>query len=94
MALTVTLQDYPHGHVDAIVQAIHRFRRELDRRLGDRLEDAVRAYQKVAASPTERVSPDMLRLASDWSAAYEAASAAGLEKLPELGAAYFEVRLS
>lgn len=34
MAITVTLQDHPSGNVDAIAQAVNRFHRELERRLG------------------------------------------------------------
>ena len=94
MAFTVTLQDCPSGNINTIAQAINRFRRELERRLGDWANAALRAYQNASDSPVEELTQAEIGLASDYAAAYDAARTAGFRELGDVQEAYFEVRLA
>ncbi|HWV09799.1 MAG TPA: hypothetical protein VN156_09675 [Pseudomonas sp.] len=94
MAITVTLQDYPTGNVDAVAQAVNRFRRELERKLGDETEAAFKAFQNASESSANELTKEEHRLASSYAAAYEAARTAGFRDLGDVQEAYFDVRLA
>lgn len=94
MAIIVTLQDYPSGNVDAIAQAVNRFRRELERRLGERTDNALKAYQNAMESSATDLTKAEVALASEYQAAYEAARTAGFRDLGDVQEAYFDVRLA
>ena len=94
MAITVTLQDYPTGNVDAVAQAVNRFRRELERRLGDQTDAAVKAFQNASESSANELTKEEHRLASSYAAAYEAARTAGFRDLGDVQEAFFNVRLA
>lgn len=93
MAINVTLQDYPTGNVDAVAKAIDRFRRELERKLGERADAALKAYQSAIESSADELSKDELRLAAEWSTAYDSARTAVFRDLGDVHDTYFEVRL-
>lgn len=94
MSITVTLQDYPTGNVDAVAQAVNRFRRELERRLGDQADAAVKAFQQASESSADELTQEEHRLAKDYAVAYDAARTAGFRDLGDVQEAYFEVRLA
>lgn len=94
MAIIVTLQDYPTGNVDAVAQAVNRFRGELERRLGDDTDAALKAFQSASESSANELTKEEHRLAAAYAAAYEAARTAGFRDLGDVQEAYFDVRLS
>ena len=94
MAITVTLQDYPTGNVDAVAQAVNRFRRELERKLGHETEAAFRAFQNASESSASDLTKAEIGLATQYAAAYEAARTAGFRDLGDVQEAYFEVRMT
>ena len=94
MAITVTLQDYPSGNVDTVAQAVNRFRRELERRLGDETDAAAKAFQNASESEANELTKEEHRLASDYAAAYDAARTAGFRDLGDVQEAFFDVRLA
>lgn len=94
MPYTVHLEDYPGASNDAVVTAVTRFRRELERRLGDRTDDAIKAYQNAMESSASDLTKAEVALASEYQAAYEAARTAGFRDLGDVQEAFFDVRLA
>lgn len=88
----VRLADCPHPTGDFVKVAEQRFRRELDRRLGDDVLPAMRAFQNVTESSEGELTKDEVVLASRWVKAYDAARTAGYRDLGDVGEAYFEVK--
>lgn len=93
MPLRITLQDYPGAQPDMMASAVARFRRELERKLGDEAEAAFKAYQNASESSANELTKEEHRLASAYAAAYESARTAGFRDLGDAQEAYFEVRL-
>ena len=93
MPYTVQLIDFPDAPADAIATAESRFRRELDKLLGDRVEPALKAFENASESSADELTKDELALAATWAKAFDAAKTAGFRALGEAAEAYFEVRL-
>ena len=91
-AYSVRLADCPHPTGDFVKVAEQRFRRELDRRLGDDVLPAQRAYLNVTESSEGELTKDDVVLATRWIKAYDAARSAGSRDLGDVGEAYFEVK--
>lgn len=89
---SVRLADCPHPTGDFVKVAEQRFRRELDRHLGDAVLAAQRAYQTVTESSECDLAKEDVMLATRWAKAYDAARSAGSHNLGDVGEAYFEVK--
>lgn len=89
---SVRLAECPHPTGDFVKAAEQRFRRELDRRLGDDVLPAMRAFQNVTESSEGELTKDDVVLATRWTKAYDAARTAGYRDLGDVGEAYFEVK--
>lgn len=92
MPYTVSLQDFPSLPSDAQQQAEQRFRRALDKALGERVDTVLRAFQVASDSSAEDLSKDDLALAGAWPKAYDLARTAGFRDLGAAEEAFFEVR--
>jgi hypothetical protein len=93
MSYTVKLVDFPDAPADVIATAESRFRRELDKLLGESVEAALKAFETASESSADELSKDELALAATWAKAYETAKSAGFRALGEADEAYFEIRL-
>lgn len=93
MSYTVKLIDFPDAPPDVIASAESRFRRELDKLLGDGVEPAMKAFENASESSADELSKDELALAGTWAKAYDAAKTAGFRALGEADEAYFEIRI-
>ncbi|HEX7863672.1 MAG TPA: hypothetical protein VF555_01915 [Variovorax sp.] len=93
MSYTVRLVDFPDAPPDVIATAESRFRRELDKLLGDSVAPALKAFENASESSADELTKDELALAATWAKAYEAAKTAGFRALGEADEAYFEIRL-
>ncbi|MDQ0082862.1 MULTISPECIES: hypothetical protein [Variovorax] len=93
MSYTVKLVDFPDAPADVIATAESRFRRELDKLLGESVEAALKAFENASESSADELSKDELALAATWAKAYETAKTAGFRALGEADEAYFEIRL-
>ena len=93
MSYTVNLIDFPDAPADVIATAETRFRRELDKLLGDNVEQALKAFENASESSADELTKDEIALAASWAKAYEAAKTAGFRALGEADEAYFEVRV-
>ena len=93
MSYTVKLVDFPDAPADVIATAESRFRRELDKLLGESVEAALKAFENASESGADELSKDELALAATWAKAYETAKTAGFRALGEADEAYFEIRL-
>lgn len=92
MSYTVTLIDFPDAPSDVIATAETRFRRELDKLLGDEVEPALKAFENASESSADELTKDEIALAGRWAKAYDAAKTAGFRALGEADEAYFEIR--
>jgi hypothetical protein len=92
MSYTVKLIDFPDAPPDVIATAESRFRRELDKLLGDGVEAALKAFENASESSADELNRDEVALAASWAKAYDAAKTAGFRALGEADEAYFEVR--
>lgn len=92
MSYTVKLIDFPDAPHDVIATAESRFRRELDKLLGDGVEAALKAFENASESSADELNRDEVALATSWAKAYDAAKTAGFRALGEADEAYFEVR--
>ena len=92
MSYTVTLIDFPDAPSGVIATAETRFRRELDKLLGDEVEPALKAFENASESSADELTKDEIALAARWAKAYDAAKTAGFRALGEADEAYFEVR--
>ena len=93
MPYTVSLQEFPGLPFDAQRQAEQRFRRALDKALGEeRVDPVLRAFQVAADSSAEDLSKEDFALASAWPKAYDLARTAGFRDLGAAEEAFFEVR--
>jgi hypothetical protein len=92
MPYTVSLQEFPGLPFDAQQQAEQRFRRALDKALGDRVDPVLRAFQVASDSSAEDLSKEDFVLASAWPKAYDLARTAGFRDLGAAEEAFFEVR--
>ncbi|MET3378610.1 hypothetical protein [Variovorax paradoxus] len=93
MSYTVKLVDFPDAPAEVIATAESRFRRELDKLLGESVEAALKAFENASESSADELSKDELALAATWAKAYETAKTAGFRALGEADEAYFEIRL-
>ena len=93
MSYTVNLIDFPDAPAEVISAAEARFRRELDKLLGESVEAALKAFENASESSADELSKDELALAATWAKAYETAKTAGFRALGEADEAYFEIRL-
>lgn len=91
-AYTVRFVDYPHPTADVVRVAEQRFRRELDRQLGDDVLRAQRAYVSVTEASEADLTKEEVILATRWTKAYAAARDVGFRDLGDTAEAYFEVR--
>lgn len=89
---TVRLADYPHAAADAVKTAEQRFRREVDRQLGDDAVEALRAFQNASESSESDLSKAEIAMAKRWAKAYDAARTAGFRDLGDTDEAFFDVR--
>lgn len=89
---TVRLADYAHGAADAAKVAEQRFRREIDRQLGDDVGPALRAFQNASESSESDLSKAEVAMAKRWAKAYDAARTAGFRDLGDTDEAFFDVR--
>ncbi|RTQ37085.1 hypothetical protein EJP69_04975 [Variovorax gossypii] len=89
---TVRLADYSHPEADAVRVAEQRFRREIDRQLGDVVVEALRAFQNASESSESDLSKAEIAMARRWAKAYDAARTAGFRDLGETDEAFFDVR--
>lgn len=86
------LTDYLHPSADAVRVSEQRFRRELDRQLGDDVARALSAYRNVTESSEGDLTKEEVVLASRWAKAYGAARDAGFRDLGDTNEAFFDVR--
>ena len=93
VAYLVRLSDYPHPAADAVKVAEQRFRRELDRQLGNDVVRALRAFQNASESGESDLTKDEVMLAKRWVKAFDAARTAGFRDLGDTDEAYFAVRV-
>lgn len=93
MSYTVKLIDFPDAPADVIASAESRFRRELDKLLGDGVEPALKAFENASESSADELTKDEIGLAANWAKAYDAAKTAGFRALGEADEAYFEIRI-
>ena len=93
MSYTVNLIDFPDAPADVISAAEARFRRELDKLLGDGVKPALKAFENASESSANELTKEEIALAANWAKAYDAAKTAGFRALGEADEAYFEVRL-
>lgn len=91
VAYTVRLTDYLHPSADAVRVSEQRFRRELDRQLGDDVARALRAYRNATESIEGDLTKEEVVLASRWAKAYGAARDAGFRDLGDTNEAFFDV---
>lgn len=89
---TVRLTDYPRPTGDIVRVSEQRFRRELDRHLGNDVAAALRAYQSVTESSESALTGDEVVLATRWAKAYALAITAGFRDLGDTNEAFFDVR--
>ena len=89
---TARLVDCPHPTADFVKVAEQRFRRELDRQLGDDVLRAQCAYVSVTEASEADLTKEDVVLATRWIKAYDAARTAGYRDLGDTQEAYFEVR--
>ncbi|SEL50595.1 hypothetical protein SAMN05518845_1087 [Variovorax sp. YR750] len=89
---TVRLADYSPPAADAVRVAEQRFRREIDRQLGDDVVEALRAFQNASESSESDLSKAEIAMARRWAKAYDAARTAGFRDLGETDEAFFDVR--
>lgn len=92
VSYTVRLADYSHPAADAVKVAEQRFRREIDRQLGDDVVEALRAFQNASESSESDLSKAEIAMAKRWAKAYDAARTAGFRDLGETDEAFFDVR--
>ncbi|RSZ36890.1 MULTISPECIES: hypothetical protein [unclassified Variovorax] len=92
VSYTVRLADYSHPAADAVKVAEQRFRREIDRQLGDDVVEALRAFQNASESSESDLSKAEIAMARRWAKAYDAARTAGFRDLGETDEAFFDVR--
>ncbi|MGJ7611090.1 MULTISPECIES: hypothetical protein [unclassified Variovorax] len=93
MSYTVKLIDFPDAPADVIASAESRFRRELDKLLGEGVEPALKAFENASESSADELTKDEIALAATWAKAYDAAKTAGFRALGEADEAYFEIRI-
>lgn len=91
-AYTVRLADCPHPTPEAIKVSEQRFRRELDRQLGDDVVAALSAFQNASESSESDLSKAEIAMAKRWAKAYDAARTAGFRDLGDTNEAFFDVR--
>jgi hypothetical protein len=89
---TVRLKDCPHPTAEAVKVSEQRFRRELDRHLGDDVVPALRAFQNANESSESDLSKAEIAMAKRWAKAYDAARTAGFRDLGDTNEAFFDVR--
>lgn len=97
MAYTVTLIGYtaPQGFPDIADDAVDRFMTMLERHLGNRTIQALKAHRCSREVPAIQLRDEEYRLAQEWAIAYAAAKDAGLHGLPRTtSTAWFDVQLS
>jgi hypothetical protein len=58
MSYTVKLVDFPDAPADVIATAESRFRRELDKLLGESVEAALKAFENASESSADELSKD------------------------------------
>jgi hypothetical protein len=69
------------SHPPSRAFAESRFRRELDKLLGeDGVAPALKAFENASESSADELSKDELALAATWAKAYESAKTAGLSR--------------
>jgi len=91
-AYIVRFMDYPHPTADIVRVAEQRFRRELEKHLGEEVLRAQRAYVSVTEASEAELTKDEVVLATRWVKAYDAARTAAYRDLGDTEEAYFEVR--
>ncbi len=87
MSYTVNLIDFPNATAES------RFRRELDKLLGDNIEQTLKAFENASESSAGELTKDEIGLPASRAKAYDAAKTAGFRALGEADKAYFEVRV-
>lgn len=93
MTYTVNLIDYAHSTPDVLKLSAQRFRRELDKQLGEKVETALKAFQNASESSAEELTTDEIAMAAAWVKAFDAAKSAGFRDLGDTDEAFFDVRL-
>ena len=91
-AYIVRFIDYAHPTADIVRVAEQRFRRELEKHLGDDVLRAQRAYVSVTEASEADLTKEEVVLATRWVKAYDAARRAAYRDLGDTGEAYFDVR--
>jgi hypothetical protein len=94
MTYAVHLVDFPDLPADARSKAEERFRRALDKALGEGAGRALKAFENASDSSADQLNKEEFALAIAWADAYTAAKTAGFRDLGEANGAFFEVRLS
>jgi hypothetical protein len=92
VSYTVRLADCPHPTAEAVKVSEQRFRRELDRQLGDDVVAALSAFQNASESSESDLSKAEIAMAKRWAKAYDAARTAGFRDLGDTNEAFFDVR--
>lgn len=92
MNYTVKLIDFPGLLPEAQVDAENRFRRTLDKQLGEDVLTVWRAFQDASDTSATDLSKGDIAMAGRWPKAYDAAKTAGFRDLGTADEAYFEVR--
>lgn len=92
MPYTVKLIDFPGLQPKAQADAEHRFRRTLEKQLGEDVMPVWKAFQDASDSSATDLSKDDIATANRWPRAYDAAKTAGFRDLGTADEAYFEVR--
>ena len=92
MPYLVKLIDFPGLLPEAQADAENRFRRALDRQLGEDVMPVWEAFQDASDSSATDLSKDDIAMAIRWPKAYDAAKTAGFRDLGTADGAYFELR--
>lgn len=92
MNYTVKLIDFPGLLPEAQVDAENRFKRALEKQLGEEVVRVLRAFRDASDTSATDLSKDDIATASRWPKAYDAAKTAGFRDLGSADEAYFEVR--
>ncbi|RYH70481.1 MAG: hypothetical protein EON54_01395 [Alcaligenaceae bacterium] len=90
---TVTLMDFPDLPTSVAAEAENRFRRALDKALGEDVMLVFQAFRAAEESGEDELTKQEIALAEQWPRAYKAAMDAGFGRLGEADGAHFEVRL-
>ena len=92
MSYAIVLQDFPNLPADAKADAEKRFKRALEKALGEDVMPIFKAFSDASDAGPDALSRDDLLLANRWPKAYDLAKTAGFRDLGTADEAFFELR--